>query len=310
MKSYLYKLTLPFFVTALIFAGCKKEYETIEEIDSQEISAYLASNNLTGFSDTLGIYWKVTKPGTGSAIDYTKETPVLFTVRSLDGSFVAADTFAVYNRFAGRFGYITLKGIRSADNFRDIIIKKLVKSNGEIRMIIPSQMAYGRDGYSFFEGYTNLKFPSNESLDVTVKVIDNLPAYEDAQIKKYISDNKLTGFDKDAKYPYYYKVIDAGTGSGIDVDSTITVTYTGRLLNGVAFETVTSDSPVTFVLDELAKGWQYGLPRIKEGGSIRLIMPSSLAYGNAGSVNVYTGLTTIPAFSPLDFEIKVTDVAK
>jgi FKBP-type peptidyl-prolyl cis-trans isomerase FkpA len=54
-------------------------------------------------------------------------------------------------------------------------------------------------------------------------------------------------------------------------------------------------------LGTLIEGWKEGLPYIKKGGSIRLIIPSQLAYGVQGS-------GTIPPFSCLDFDIKVKDV--
>jgi len=311
MKSYLYKLPLIVSFVLLLTSACKKEYQSIEEINTQDIQSYLSKNNLTGFSDTLGIYYKVTKPGTGAAIDYTKETPVLYTVKTLDGSFAALDTFAVYNRFAGRFGYLNLAGISDRESLREVIKKALVKRGGEVRLLIPSRLAYGRNGYNFFEGYSKQSIPGNASLDVTVKVIDDLAKYEDEQIKKYIKDNNLGIFSR-TQTGLYYKIIDQGTGSAITSESTITTTYTGKFLNGTTFETVTSDNAASFSLEDptLRSGWKEGVPLIKEGGTIRLIMPSTLAYGFSGAKDAYTGLTGIPQFSPLDFEIKVTKVSK
>ncbi|RZJ61613.1 MAG: hypothetical protein EOO45_23170, partial [Flavobacterium sp.] len=178
-----------------------------------------------------------------------------------------------------------------------------------IRMIVPSALAYGRDGYSYFEGYSKLSVGGNSSLDVTVKVINDLPKYENAAILKYIADNKLEGFESTAS-GLYYKKISNGAGDTITVDSTVKVSYTGRLLNGKAFDTVTDDNAVSFVLGGSVKGWQEGIPKIRQGGSIRLIMPSHLAYGLSGSISPNTGLTDIPPFSALDFEIKVIDVSK
>lgn len=309
MKSYLYKLSLPFFLAAIFVSGCKKEYETIAEIDTKEIDAYVSANSLTGFESFNNIRYKVVKPGAGQAIDYKEKTPILVTVKSLNGSFVAADTFAVYNRYSDYFGYFRLKGFADKEEIRELIKTKLVKKGGEIRMLVPSSLAYGRDGYSYFEGYSKISVGSNSSLDVTVKVIDDLAKYENAAILKYIADNKFEGFKRTTSGLYYKKISD-GAGDSIRVDSTIKVSYTGKLLNGKAFETVTDDNATSFVLRDLAKGWQEGIPYIKEGGSIRLIMPSHLAYGISGSTNPYTGLTDIPPFSTLDFEIKVIDVSK
>jgi FKBP-type peptidyl-prolyl cis-trans isomerase FkpA len=78
--------------------------------------------------------------------------------------------------------------------------------------------------------------------------------------------------------------------------------YTGKLLNGVVFDKAAVGSEATFTLNSLVTGWKEALPLIKQGGAIRLIVPSSLAYGLNGST------PTIPSFSALDFDIAVTEV--
>ena len=300
---------MPLLLAVVFISGCKKEYETVEEIDTKEVDAYISSNNLTGFGTYNNIRFKVVKPGAGAAIDYKERTPIIITAKSLDGSFVAADTFAVFNRYSDYFGYFRLKGFADKEDIREVIKNELKNKGGEIRLIIPSRLAYGRDGYSFFEGYSKLSVGGNSSLDVTVKVIEDLAKYENAAILKYIKDNNLGSFTPTGT-GLYYKVNTAGAGDSILLDSTIKVSYTGKLLNGKAFETVTDDNATSFVLNDLAKGWQQGIPKVRQGGSIRLIMPSHLGYGISGSTNPYTGLTDIPPFSALDFDIKVIDVSK
>ena len=311
MKSKLYNLPL-FFIAALLFtASCKKEYESIEEIDTRNIENYLGNDASFKKLDSLGTRYKVIKPGSGADLKYSEIIPLVFTVRSLDGSYVAADTFAVSNRYGayglgytsneylGYFG--TEKGYPSV--LKTAVVEILKKRGGEIRVIVPSKLAYGRNGYG--------QIPGNASLDYDIRVINEkeIDSYDDIAIKKYMAANNLSGFDtvKSDKSILYYKIIEAGTGSSISVDSTVTTQYTGKLFNGTVFDQTTDSNTATFVLSSVIPGWQKGIPKIKEGGTIRLLVPSSLAYGLGGS-RAYTGLVSIPPASCLDFQVKVTDV--
>jgi len=308
-------------LAVILFAACKKEYETIEELDEQNIQAYRAQNPGFTEKDTLGshFYYKITTPGSGGNLQYTEVVPLIFTVKSLDGQYASVDTFAASNRYGAAGGYSYYGGSVPADYLGyfgkekgypealKIAVKEyLKKRNGEIKVIVPSKQAYGRNGIG--------TIPGNASLEYTIKVIDEtkIDAYNDQSIKKYMTANNLTGFStvQDvANGPIlYYKVENAGSGSDIAVDSTISVEYTGKLFNGSIFDQAKEGSPATFVLKDVIPGWQKGIIKIKEGGTIRLLIPSSLAYGISGSRDAY-GAITIPTASCLDFTVKVTNVA-
>jgi FKBP-type peptidyl-prolyl cis-trans isomerase FkpA len=97
----------------------------------------------------------------------------------------------------------------------------------------------------------------------------------------------------------YYEIINAGSGTTPTAGSTVSVTYTGKLLNGTIFDS--KSTPIQLSLPQTITGWQYGLPLIAEGGVIKLIIPSSLAFG-------CTGTGAIPADAVLYFEITLVDV--
>ena len=99
----------------------------------------------------------------------------------------------------------------------------------------------------------------------------------------------------------YYKIDVPGTGSPISIDSTVVAEYEGKLINGTVFDKTNTGSPATLGLLNVVKGWQEAVPLIKEGGTIRMILPSSLGYGLQGTDG-------IPAFSALFFSVKVTEV--
>lgn len=287
-----FKYALPGFLLLSIIIACDKEYETIDVIDDRNVTAYIQQNklNMKEYEDT-GVYYEVVSPGTGTEVQYSDRVPLIFTTRSLDGKYMATDTFGVGNRDYRYLGYFNPEAIR-------VGIKEVLKNrSGTLRMIIPSRLAYGRNGVG--------DIPGNASLDFVVKVLDTakMAAYDDFTINKYLNANGLTGFTKTTS-GLYYKIAAPGTGSPITIDSTVVTQYTGKLLNGVVFDRAVTGSEATFTLsdEDLRKGWKEAIPLIREGGSIRFIMPSSLGYGLEGSSGV------IPPFSCLDFAVKVTDV--
>lgn len=98
-----------------------------------------------------------------------------------------------------------------------------------------------------------------------------------------------------------YVVNAKGEGKKPSLCNNVAVTYQGRLLsNGESFDG--TDNPVAFSLSQLIKGWQLGIPLIKNGGSITLYIPSVYGYGTGGSGDV------IPPNANLIFEIELVDV--
>jgi len=100
----------------------------------------------------------------------------------------------------------------------------------------------------------------------------------------------------------YYKILKEGTGERININDTLVVNYKGQLMDGFVFDQ-TTDKPATFPLKRLIKGWQAGLVFCREGGKIRLIIPSSLAYS-------IRNLDVIPPNSILIFDVEVLEIKR
>lgn len=124
-------------------------------------------------------------------------------------------------------------------------------------------------------------------------------AEEIASLQSYITSNSLTA----TKDPggFFYSISFAGSGVTPVSTSTITVKYSGTLTNGTEFDKNKSPNGDTFPLAQLILGWQKGIPLIKKGGSIKLYLPPSLAYG-------CNAIGIIPAGSNLIFNIELVDV--
>ena len=79
-------------------------------------------------------------------------------------------------------------------------------------------------------------------------------------------------------------VLKEGTGAKPGPTDTVTVQYTGKLIDGTVFDnSVERGEPATFPLDKVIPGWTEGLQLMSEGSHYRLFIPSELAYGSKGA---------------------------
>lgn len=85
----------------------------------------------------------------------------------------------------------------------------------------------------------------------------------------------------------------------------VTVHYTGRLLDGTKFDSsVDRGDPFTFTLGAgmVIKGWDEGVAGMREGGKRKLTIPANMAYGAEGRPPV------IPPNAPLEFDVELLKV--
>ena len=122
-------------------------------------------------------------------------------------------------------------------------------------------------------------------------------ASEKAAMVAYCTANNITYTEHASGI--LYEVLSPGLTTQPTIANTVSVVYTGKLLNGNQFDA--SANPVRLALSGVIKGWQIGIPLIKKGGRIKMVIPSSLAYG-------CTGQGSIAPNSPLYFEVTLTDV--
>ena len=131
-------------------------------------------------------------------------------------------------------------------------------------------------------------------------------AIDDKIVTDYIAANGLA--DKAKKVTdtsgVYYIVLQPGAGNDLFTSSTqVTVGDTGKLLTtGVVF-TKTNDFHPSYALGQVILGWQLGIPKIKRGGIVRLLIPSRYAYGPYAQPQL-----NLPENAVLDFEIRLYDI--
>ena len=122
--------------------------------------------------------------------------------------------------------------------------------------------------------------------------------------KKYITHYlKKNTKAKQTKSGLVYETLKEGTGKSPKATDTVEVHYHGTLINGTVFDSsVQRNKKIEFPLNRVIKGWTEGLQLIKEGGKIKLIIPSELAYGDNGFP------PKIPGGATLIFEVELFKV--
>lgn len=81
-----------------------------------------------------------------------------------------------------------------------------------------------------------------------------------------------------------YKVLKEGTGATPTPSSSVTVHYTGKLIDGRVFDSsVERGEPISFAVGGVIAGWTEGLQLMKEGAKYMFYIPANLAYGSRGA---------------------------
>jgi len=120
-------------------------------------------------------------------------------------------------------------------------------------------------------------------------------------INKFLADSNINALRLD-QTGVYYQIITSGTGTvKPQLNSVVEVKIKGRLLRGKVF-TEAKDT-LSLILRNQIYGLQLGIPLIKKGGKIRLILASYYAYDTFGN-----RAQTVPPNAVVDFDIELLDI--
>ncbi|TGE25999.1 peptidylprolyl isomerase [Hymenobacter aquaticus] len=124
-------------------------------------------------------------------------------------------------------------------------------------------------------------------------------------IKQYVADNKLTDAQRQSSGLYF---VPTTTTTGVQPKrgQTVSVKYTGYLLNGTIFDASARHNygaPFQFELGkgQVIKGWDEGIGLMTKGSKAMLLVPSALGYGSQAA-------GPIPANSVTRFDVELVDV--
>ena len=141
---------------------------------------------------------------------------------------------------------------------------------------------------------TKLKLTKEQMAKTLTTFRDQLKKKRDAEMQRisqanktegarYLSKNKAAKGVKTTASGLQYRVINAGKGTSPGPRDTVTVVYTGKLINGTVFDSNEKTKPATFRVNQLIPGWSEALQLMKPGATWEIVVPSKLAYGARGA---------------------------
>jgi FKBP-type peptidyl-prolyl cis-trans isomerase FkpA len=134
-----------------------------------------------------------------------------------------------------------------------------------------------------------------------LRPFSNLDSIAQQQAEEKVLNAQLPEDSVIYKEGVFYQLLKKGTGPQVNVTDTVVVHYKGWLYSDGSIFDQTKEKPATFPLGRLIKGWQLAVPQCRVGGTIRIYIPSGLAYG------MRTFATTIPPNSTLVFDVEILE---
>lgn len=121
----------------------------------------------------------------------------------------------------------------------------------------------------------------------------------------FLAANKSKPGVKTTASGLQYQVITEGKGDKPAATDTVSVHYTGTLLDGTKFDSsVDRGQPATFALNAVIPGWTEALQLMPVGSKYTLWIPSELAYGDRGTPG------PIGPNATLKFEVELLEIVK
>lgn len=163
----------------------------------------------------------------------------------------------------------------------------LMREGDKMRFVVPPQLGFGNAKSGSIPANSTLYFDI-EMLKVGDKVVVTPFATEGKKVYNHPSGLK-------------YIIIEEGKGERALENSSVEMHYTGYLNDGTIFDSsVKRNQPFSFKLGagQVIKGWELGVPLMKVGDKMRLIIPADLGYGDRQIGN-------IPPNSELIFDVEL-----
>ncbi len=150
----------------------------------------------------------------------------------------------------------------------------------------------------------------NEQMAKAKIAAEKQAAIDEKELKAYFAKKNINPVKTNSGL--YYTITEEGKGEIAKNTDTVTMNYTGMLLDGTKFDSNEDTAfhhvqPYTFVLGQGAviRGWDEGIALLKEGSKATFYIPSALAYGAQSRSGSAANPKGIPANSVLIFNVQL-----
>ena len=298
------------FLTFYITLHSAEPLETLQANETEMLKEYLETHQITEEPLPSGLYFLEKKSGSGKKIDSGYVVMINFNLSLANGTRVFS------SKERGAPIQMTYGKPFDTPGFDEGV--GYMKEGGQARFIVPSKIAFGAAGrgalvppfstliydVEIVDVMTTSEFEKQQAEQKKQQEMQKETAKNDesAKLKSYIEVNNITV--QPTASGLYYIEVEKGEGLKAEAGKKVSVHYTGTLLDGTKFDSsVDRGEPFSFTLGQgqVIKGWDEGISMMNVGGKAKLIIPSSIAYGERD-------MGTIPPYSPLVFDVELIEV--
>ncbi len=321
---------------AVTAASCAKApSEDYDAIEDTALANWMAVNAPEAQLDENGIYIEVVNPGSGNELAEGNWVRIDYTGQSLHGSVFVTRTESVA-RIQGTYTYIThydpeyfqfvgTSSTSTSSTIPQCILLTLPKRRpGAVyRIYSPSRLAYSSSASSYSGGYEGqftlaANRPAVFTIEITEVVRD--PSARELALVGDATQGTQWGEAWRSLVGDSIRFVSVATdpvGDSITADSTLTIYYVGKFLDGFVFDTnidsvaqrVWRDYTVHDSLSyrpstgTLIEAFNLVLPEVTYGSWTKMIFTSAYGYGTTGSYE--DDKTQIQPYTPLVFEFYI-----
>jgi FKBP-type peptidyl-prolyl cis-trans isomerase FkpA len=288
--------------------------EAQKATDEALLQDYFKRNNIKAMKTPSGLYYTISREGSGAAGQAGNTYSVNYTGKLLNGNVFDSNTDTAY-KHVEPFNVEVGKG-RVIKGWDEGLL--LLKKGTKATLYIPSGLAYGSQDQS-------PRIPANSILVFDVEILDitspeelkakmdqqsaGQRAKEDQALQEYFAKNNIKATKTESGL--YYVITQKGLGEHAKPGNKVTMNYTGKTMDGNAFDSNIDPKfnhvqPFVFTLGQgqVIKGWDEGVQLLQLGSKGTLYIPSTLGYGERGAGGA------IPPNATLIFDVEVVGIDK
>ncbi len=257
------------------------ERDILEEYEKEHMS---------GFTEVVpGVFFKETVRGRGPQITESTVNSLKLFGKTLEGEvFFPEEDDNLDFRITDDHGI----------PFNWNAVLQQLREGSKAEIVLTSPNAFGRSGY----GGGMVKPYQSVKLTVEVRKVANSPKeFEEYSIQEFVRKHNIS--ERPGPGGVYHITLEPGTGDLLRSGDNVEVHYVGYYIDNLeVFDSSRRyGQPFEVVIDQsdVIEGWHVGLKRMRVGERARLIIPSSLGYGERG-YPPYIG-----PYAPLVFDLEV-----